>query len=191
MLCLRCGHDSPPHSHYCARCSAILPRMELNDGRGHTLDVEDGREYVVPQRSFPTRYLYDLTCRAHDYIHLEAPGEPLLEARDVVRNALENFRATELPGILDRMREERIKAPHDDYWTQMPYLIQQGLQLMDQGFRTMEDFVQSGEVGTLKAAIAQLQEGNDHLGQARELAQTRALEGRSQPPDPSGYSRFR
>lgn len=173
MLCLRCGHDSPQHSHYCARCTAILPRMELNDGRSHTLDVEDGRDYVVPKRSFPTRYLYDLTCRAYDYIHLEAPGEPLLEARDRVRDALERFKTAELPKILERIAEEKIKAPHDDFWTQVPYLIQQGLQLMDQGFQTMDDFVESGEVETLKAAIAQLQEGNDNLGQARELALAR------------------
>jgi len=175
MLCLRCGHDSPPFSNCCARCNAVLPRMELMDGTSHTLDVEDGREYVVPQRSFPTRYLHDLTCRAYEYIHLEAPGEPLLEALTVVRSALEHFRAHDLPKMLARMREEKRKSPHEDYWTQMPYLLNRGVQLMQQGFDTMESFVDSGDVETLKVAIAQMQEGNDNLGQARELALERRL----------------
>lgn len=173
MFCFHCGHQNEPHANFCADCSARLPRMDRDREPGPTLEVEDGREYVVPQRSFPTQYLYDLTCRAYEYIHQEAPGEPLVHAWYVVQAALETFEEEDLPALLARLREEKAKAPEDDYWTQMPYLLNRGVQLMHEGFERMEAFLECGDVEVLKDAVTRMQEGNDSLGLARELATAR------------------
>lgn len=169
MLCLRCGHVNPPRTKHCARCSAMLPRMDFDEGPTSTLVVEDGRDYVLPQRSFPTRYMYDLTCRAYEYIHLEAPGEPLLEAYEVVRSAIERFEAEDMPKLLERMGDEKRKEPDDDFWTQVPYLLNRGSTMLHEGFALMDEFIGTGDVETLKAAVERMQEGNDNFGLAREL----------------------
>lgn len=171
MLCFRCGKMNEPRSNYCENCHAVLPRMDSDVvGPSPMLDLEDGREYVVPQRSFPTRYMYDLTCRAYEYIHLEAPGEPLLEAYEIVRTAIERFESDDLPTLLQKMQEQKRKEPGEDYWTQMPFLLNRGTTMLREGFEMMDAFIESGDVETLKAAILKMQEGNDNLGLARELA---------------------
>lgn len=181
MFCFRCGMANEPRNNYCVNCHAVLPRMDSDVTPSSTLDLEDGREYVVPQRSFPTKYLYDLTCRAYEYIHHEAPGEPLLEAYGIVRNALERFEAHDLPTLLQKMLEEKRKDPEDDYWTQMPFLLNRGTKMMHEGFVMMDSFIESGDPDTLKAAVEKMQEGNDNLGLARELA----LQRRRPRPRPS------
>lgn len=170
MFCFRCGMPNEPRNNYCVNCHAVLPRMDSDVGNTSTLELEDGREYVVPQRSFPTKYMYDLTCRAYEYIHEEAPGEPLLEAYEIVRTNLERFEDHDLPTLLQKMLEEKRKEPDDDYWTQMPYLLTRGTTMMHEGFVMMDSFIESGDVDTLKAAVERMQQGNDNLGLARELA---------------------
>lgn len=170
MLCLRCGQVNPPRTKLCSRCNAVLPRMDFDQAPASTLDMEDGRAYVLPQRSFPTRYMYDLTCRAYEYIHQEAPGEPLLDAYDVVRSSIERFEAHEMPKLLERMAAEKRQEPNEDFWTQVPYLLKRGLAMLHEGFARMDEFIETGDVETLKAAVERMQEGNDNFGLARQLS---------------------
>lgn len=172
MICVRCGNPNPPGSNYCSRCHAVLPRIDSGEPSS-SFAIEDGREYLVPERSYPTEHVYHLTCRAWEYIHQEAPGEPLLEAFEVVRGALDRFESEDLPDLLVRFEEGRAKEPDDDYWTQLPYLMKRGITMMREGFARMETFVGDGDVDTLKSAVERIQEGNDHLGLARELATQR------------------
>lgn len=176
MLCLRCGGENPPRANYCTRCNAVLPRIVTSDSTppASTIDVEEGRHYLVPQRSFPTEYLYNLTCRAYEYIHENASGTPLLDAYNVVRTRIEAFESNDLPHLLDRLRLGQMAAPDDDYYSQMVYLLKRGVSVMHEGFERMDAFIESGEIETLKEAIAMMQEGNDSLGLGKQLSLQRS-----------------
>jgi len=174
VLCFRCGNANPPNLNYCGRCNAVLPRLEMDDASlaPPLLDLEEGRQYLVPTQSFPTEYLYQLTCRAYEYVHEEASGTPLLEAYELVRSKIDAFDANELPGLIERLQNE--KKPDDDYSSQMIYLLTRGVATMREGFELMDAFVENGDVETLRAALARMQQGNDHLGLGKRLSSERA-----------------
>ena len=143
-------------------------------GPTSSIDVEEGKSYLTPQRSYPTEYLYNLTCRAYEYIHEGASGDPLLDAYHVVRTRMEQFETEGLPALLQEFELEKVELPEDDFSRQMIYLLNKGVGMYRDGFDLMEQFIESGETETLIRAVTGMQEGNDHLGLAGELSQMRS-----------------
>jgi hypothetical protein len=154
----------------------LLPRMApQHDAPAASLvDMQEGTQYRVPQRSFPTEYMYNLTCHAAAYIHEEASGTPLLDAYHDVRSRIEAFEANDLPGLLDRLHLERAAAPHDDYYGEVIYLLSRGVSIFREGFERMDAFIESGDTDTLKDAVTRMQEANDNLALGKQLSLERA-----------------
>jgi hypothetical protein len=173
MICIKCGHANPGGLNYCQKCNAYLVKMAGASSMTSSIDVEEGKSYLTPQRSYPTEYLYNLTCRAYEYVHEGASGDPLLEAYQVVRGRMDEFEAEGLPALLTEFENEKLELPEDDYSRQMIYLLNKGVALYREGFDMFDGFIESGESQTLIDAVTRMQEGNDHLGLAGELAQLR------------------
>lgn len=180
MMCFRCGSQNGPGARYCGQCNASLPRMtpEQDAPAASLVDMREGTQYRVPQRSFPTEYMYNLTCHAAAYIHEEASGTPLLEAYQEVRSRIEAFAADDLPGLLDRLHQEKAMAPDDGYHDELIYLLSRGVSMFGEGFERMDAFIESGDTDTLKEAVTRMQEANDNLALGKQLS----LERASQPP---------
>ncbi len=174
MICIKCGHSNPGGLNFCQRCNAHLVKMGPVGGVASAIDIEEGKSYLTPQRSYPTEYMYNLTCRAYEYVQEGASGDPLLEAYEVVRSSIEAFECDGLPAMMASFEEEKLDLPEDDYSRQMIYLMNRGVSLFHEGFDFMDRFIQSGENPTLVEAIARMQEANDYLGLARELATLRS-----------------
>ncbi len=172
-ICIKCGHTNADHMNYCEKCNAVLFKMATGAGPDTSMELEEGREYLVPQRSYPTEHLYNLTCRAYEYIHHEAPGEPLLEAYQVVKEKLDVMEHEQLPAQLDHLKELANDDPEDEYSRQVMYLLKKGVALYREGCTMMDQFVESGDTQTLIDAVTKMQEGNDNLGLALEIGQTR------------------
>lgn len=175
MICIRCGTNNPAQLNYCQKCNAHLVKMGFSASTSF-IDVEEGTTYLSPQRSYPTEYLYDLTCRAHEYIYQGASGDPLLQAYHNVKLHMDDFENDGLPTLLEQFRLEKVEFPEDDYPSQMVYLLNKGIALYHEGYQLMDEFVQSGENETLVASVHRMQDGNDHLGLVGELASGRSQE---------------
>jgi hypothetical protein len=176
MMCFRCGSDNGPGARYCGQCNAVLPRMESpHDVPAASLvDMQEGTQYRVPQRSFPTEHMYNLTVHAAAYIHEEASGTPLLEAYQEVRKRIEAFEFNDLPGLLDRLHLEKSMAPDDDYYSEIIYLLSRGVSMFREGFERFDAFIESGDTDTLKEAVTRMQEANDNLALGKQLSLERA-----------------
>lgn len=172
MICVKCGHTNPGGK-YCEKCNAVLLQMPGMVATS-SIDVEEGKSYLTPQRSYPTEFLYNLSWRAYEYIHAGASGDPLLEAYQVVRSRMEQFDAEGLPVLLQDFELEKVDLPDDDFSRQMIYLLNKGVGMYREGFDLMDQFIASGDNQTLIQAITRMQEGNDHLGLAGELSQLRS-----------------
>lgn len=173
MICMKCGQMNPDSLNFCQKCNATLMKVAPTGASSSVIDVEEGKEYLTPQKSYPTEFLYNLTCRAYEYIHHGASGDPLLEAYDVVRTRLEEFENEALPTILEHMQFERQEYPEDDYARQMLYLLNKGVALYREGCAMMDEFIETGETPTLIEAVRRMQDGNDNLGLATELCSLR------------------
>lgn len=173
MNCVKCGQSNPGGLNFCQRCNAQLLKI-AGAAASSSLDIEEGKAYLTPDRAYPTEFLYNLSCRAYEYVHQGAPGEPLLEAYHIVRSRIDEFEAEGLPALLSELESERHEMPDDDHARQMIYLLSKGVSMYREGFVGFDDFVVSGETEALIFAITRMQEGNDHLGLAGELAQTRS-----------------
>lgn len=174
MICVKCGHTNAGGGNYCQKCNAVLFKMAGSMAPTSSIDVEEGKSYLTPQRSYPTEYLYNLSWRAYEYIHEGASGEPLLEAYQVVRSRIEQFETDGLPALQQDFELEKVELPDDDFSRQMIYLLNKGVGLYREGFDLMEQFIESGDNQTLIQAVTRMQEGNDHLGLAGELSQMRS-----------------
>lgn len=176
MICIKCGHANPDHLNYCEKCNAYIFKMGAGQGAAPSvIDLEEGKQYFVPERSYPTEYLYNLTCRAYEYIHENAPGEPLLEAYEVVRTKLDEMEEQSLPGVLEGLNHQRLEDPEDDFPRQMAYLINKGVLLYREGTALMDEFIANGENSVLIDAVTRMQEGNDNFGLALEMGQAREM----------------
>lgn len=173
MICIRCGHTNPGGMNFCQKCNAHLAKIPGMSGVASSIELEEGRTYLTPHRSYPTEYLYNLTCRAYDYIHMGASGDPLLEAYEIVRTRLEDFENNGMPRLIEGFEYEKQELPNDEYAVQMIYLLNKGVAMYHEGFDMMDGFIKSGEEKELIEAVTRLQEANDYLGLAGELAALR------------------
>ncbi|MBM3465448.1 MAG: hypothetical protein FJX76_25425 [Armatimonadetes bacterium] len=173
MICIKCGHSNPDNLNYCEKCNAYIFKMAAGGAASSMMELEEGKEYLVPQRSYPTEYLYNLTCRAYEYIHEEASGDPLLEAYQVVKARLDDLEFNSLPNAIASLQAERAEEPEDDYPRQVTYLLTKGVSLYREGGALFDQFVENGENQVLIDAITRMQEGNDNLGLALEMGQAR------------------
>lgn len=175
MLCLRCGHDSPPGSNFCQKCNAKLLQVAPTGDPmpTSTLEFDDKTHYMSADR-YVTEHIYNLTCRAAEYLHQGASGEPLLEAFQVCKTKLEEFKAF-MPEFITQLQQERANHPEYDFAAQILYQVNHGLGLFEQGASMFEVFAEDGDDDLLVQAVTSMQDGNDHLCLANELIQTRAV----------------
>lgn len=173
MICIKCGHSNPDSLNYCEKCNAHLVKMAFASAPTSSIEVEEGKSYLSPQRSYPTEHLYNLTCRAVEYVDQGASGDPLLEAYKIVQERMDEFETESLPALLQAYQSEKVDVPEDDYSSQMIYLLKIGVAKYREGFAMMDQFIASGENATLIQAVHTMQYGNDHLGLAGELATLR------------------
>src|SRR5439155_20793652 len=119
-----------------------------------SIDLQEGHAFVMPQQSFPTQHMYELTCRAHEYVHQEASGGPLVEAYEKVKSHMATFEYETLPVLLSSLQVEQSASPDDDFYSQVTYLLKRGTTIMSEGYELMDQFIASGDVDTLRAALA-------------------------------------
>lgn len=180
MLCIRCGYDNKEGTNYCSKCNAKMLTMAPTGvpGAGSAVELDENTTYLTPQQRFVTEYMFDLTSRAYEYLHLGEPGEPLLEAYQVVRQRVDDFEKTQFPEILADLQNQRSDSPDEEYPKQVIYLINKGLSLYREGFGLFDSFVASGDEPTLIDAIHKMQDANDNLCLAYQVVglRNKALE---------------
>lgn len=175
MLCIRCGEANPPGSNFCSKCNAKLLQMAPTGtpGGSAVLEVDENTEYLTPKQRYVTEHLYNLTCRAYEYLHQGEPGDPLLEAYNIVKAKLLEFEEASLPEIMAQLQAERQEDPEDDYPKQILYLLNKGISLYKEGTGMFDSFVESGEEPVLVDAVTRMQDGNDNICLAYELIYSR------------------
>lgn len=171
MLCIRCGHDSPEGSKFCHKCNAKLLHMAPtgNPMSNSLLDLDDTTNIITPEKRYITEHIYHLTACAYDYLHKGEPGEPLLEAFQVIKSRMEEFQNEALPEIVAQLQAERSNYPDLDFAPQILYQINHGTKLVEEGVGYFESFIESGDEEVLIAAVTCMQDGNDHICLANEL----------------------
>lgn len=170
MICVRCGHSNPEGNNYCEKCNQHLVKMAPAGADRTSLIVEEGYKYLAPQKSYPTKYLFDLTCRAKEYLEDDASGDPMLEAFHVIKIRLAEFEGTALPAIMEGLKSINLQYPTDDYPKQMAYLLNKGVALYHEGVALFESFIESGKNEEMVNGITKMQEGNDYVGVAEEFS---------------------
>lgn len=173
MLCLRCSHDNPQGLNFCQKCNARL--LQIADGNAaptSMLELDENTNYLPAER-YVTEHIYNLTCRAYEYLYAEEPVEPLIEAFNVCRDRLEEFKAEGLPEIVATMQMERQNFPELDVAPQILYQVNHGASLFERGVELFQGFLESGDEGTLVMAVTHMQDGNDHLCLVNDLLKAR------------------
>jgi hypothetical protein len=138
-------------------------------GAASAVELDENTHYLTPERRFVTEYLFDLTNRAYEYLHLGEPGEPLLEAFQVVKQRVDDFEHNKYPDILETFVNERNDFPEDEYPKQVLYLLNKGLNMYREGIAQFESFIASGDEPTLIESVTKMQDANDNLCLAYQL----------------------
>ncbi len=174
MLCLRCSHDNPPGVNFCQKCNARMLQMAPsgNPMPTSTLEFDDNTHYLSADR-YVTEHIYELTCRAAEYLQGE-PGEPLIEAFNVCKAKLEEFRDQAMPTIIADLQMERSTHPELDFAPQILYQVNHGVTLFEEGVNMFATFMETGDDQVLIQAVTSMQDGNDHICLAHELILKRA-----------------
>ncbi len=175
MLCIRCGYDNREGTNYCSKCNAKMLAMAPVGVPGGTggLEMDENTTYITPQQRFVTEYIFNLSNRAYEYLHLGEPGEPLLEAFEVVKQKVDEFEFNAMPDILNDLKAERNDDPDNEYPKQVLYLVNKGVALYREGIAQFESFVASGDEPTLVEAVHKMQDANDNLCLAYQMVGTR------------------
>lgn len=171
MLCIRCGFDNKEGSNYCSKCNAKILTMAPSGapGAASAVELDENTNYLTPQQRFVTEYVFNLTNRAYEYLHLGEPGEPLLEAFQVVKHNVDDFEQNKYPDILQDLKNERSDYPDDEYPKQVLYLLSKGLSLYREGIGMFESFIASGDEPTLIESVHKMQDANDNLCLAYQI----------------------
>jgi hypothetical protein len=175
MLCIRCGHDNPDGTNFCTKCNAKMLQMAPSGTPGgrSVLELDEHTTYLTPDRRYVTEYMYNLTCRAYEYLHVGESGEPLLEAYQFVKSKIDELEQVGMPEMIAQLQAERSDDPENEYPKQVLYLLNKGITLYREGFGMFDSFVQSGEDQVLIDSIHKMQDANDNLCLAYQVIGTR------------------
>lgn len=171
MLCVRCGYDNKEGTNYCSKCNAKMLAMAPTGipGSGSAVEMDENTTYLTPQQRFVTEFIFNLSNRAYEYLHLGEPGEPLLEAFEVVKQRVDEFENNAMPDILADLQKQRSEYPEEEYPRQVLYLVNKGVSLYREGIAMFESFVASGDETTLLDAVHKMQDANDNVCLAYQM----------------------
>jgi ribosomal protein L40E len=171
MICIRCGQTNPDQANYCEKCNAALPKVasERPPGQGSTIAIEEGYQFLKPQKSYVTAPMFELTARAWEFLEHGASGEPVMAAYDAFKAGIDDFERVALPHMMAGLENLSAQHKEDTYPKQMRYLLHRGMALMREGFELMERFKTSYDREDMRNSVFKLQEGNDYLGTALEF----------------------
>lgn len=172
MLCLSCHQENPVTQRFCLHCQARLPWVPPDTGPG--LELEEGTEYLTPDRHYANEYLAEFQLSAFAYLDGLVELNELLAHYRGLALRLEHFIRSEVPSWLARLATEQLEWPAYLYPSQMSYLLRKGCFDTRAGMSCLEAFRDEPDEERLLLALRMLQTGHDHFALAWELLAARA-----------------
>lgn len=183
MLCLKCQSNNGTGSRFCNSCGAILPRnVALGDAIGR-LDLQEGKAYGPPDRSYPNVQIDNLEQAIYEYLEGHGSEEDVFE----IAEELEESAAEVLDSIPRAVAAASLdqQGRDDELLDQLPYMLGTGAEILNAALTDLDHFL-SGEPLEVEPILARLRESNDYLCYSAHIIQTLFEEGaRSSTLDPA------
>lgn len=170
MLCVKCGHPNAAGSKYCAKCNAMMMQAAPESTTTSVIDVEEGMEYLSPQRNYECQWLSDFVYVVNRYVNGEIEIDLVKGVYENIKRIYESFDNQQLPDFLNDLDSWRNTDLGKEYSRQLTYLMTKGFQLMGEGMelvRTYFDDTENQE--KLEGGIEKLQDGVNQIGLAEEF----------------------
>jgi len=170
MLCVKCGHDNSPGTRYCSKCNAIMIQAAPESTTTSVIDVEEGTEYVSPQKNYECMWLADFADVTMRYANGEVEFDEVKRVYENIKKIVESFDNRELPDFLNELDEWRHAEIGKEYSRQMTYLLTKGFQLMGEGIEVLRGYIDNPESQeSLETGLDKVQDGVNQIGLAEEL----------------------
>jgi X-X-X-Leu-X-X-Gly heptad repeat protein len=170
MLCVKCGHDNTAGSKYCGKCNAMMFHMAPESTTTSVIDVEEGMDYISPERNYECRWLLDFFEATTRFTNGEIGFDVVEKVYDNIKKIYESFDNRELPDFLNELDGWRNTELGKEYSRQMTYLLTKGFQLMNEGFESLKGYMSDpSNLSSLQEGLNKLQDGVNQIGLSEEF----------------------
>jgi hypothetical protein len=160
MLCVRCGSTNPNHEKTCGNCGAVLPRNLGQTEGSSVLDLQDGRSYAAPDKSYPNAALDALEDTIDGFLEGKLDQQAVLAQIDQLEALFGSLLAC-LPDTLEAIEQQK-EADPDDLPHHIGYLVQMGTSFFNDGLALIEEAL-DGSDEQIDRALDELRKGNDYI----------------------------
>lgn len=170
MLCVKCGHDNPGGPRYCTKCNAIMMHAAPETTATSVIDVEEGMEYLSPDRNYECQWLTDFMNVLNSYFNQEIEFDTVKLVYESIKRICESFDNQQLPEFLNELDSWRNTDLGKEYSRQLTYLLTKGFQLLSEGMEILRKYMEApDDQDTLNAGLEKLQDGVNQIGLAEEF----------------------
>ncbi|MDQ7824971.1 MAG: zinc ribbon domain-containing protein [Candidatus Eremiobacteraeota bacterium] len=170
MLCVKCGHNSASGARYCEKCNAVMIQAAPETTTTSAIDVEEGMEYLSPERNYECQWLADFVDSISRYTNGEVEIDEVKRVYQNIKKIYESFDNKELPDFLNELDGWRNTELGKEYSRQMTYLLTKGFQLMGEGMEIIRTCLDNPEqTATMQDGLEKLQDGVNQIGLAEEF----------------------